>query len=91
DQFVRGVSQAEAEAIAGTPLAQGGWFYPLGGAIDPASLCRAQIAAARALPGAQIDVRYGVSVGRIERDDDGGLWRIYDDADALVTQAGVVV
>ncbi|WP_322006838.1 bifunctional tRNA (5-methylaminomethyl-2-thiouridine)(34)-methyltransferase MnmD/FAD-dependent 5-carboxymethylaminomethyl-2-thiouridine(34) oxidoreductase MnmC [Paraburkholderia tropica] len=91
DQFVRGVSQAEAEAIAGTPLAQGGWFYPLGGAIDPASLCRAQIAAARALPGAQIDVRYGVSVGRIERDNDAGLWRIYDDADALVTQAGVVV
>ncbi|WP_310632942.1 bifunctional tRNA (5-methylaminomethyl-2-thiouridine)(34)-methyltransferase MnmD/FAD-dependent 5-carboxymethylaminomethyl-2-thiouridine(34) oxidoreductase MnmC [Paraburkholderia sp.] len=95
DEFVRGVSREEAEAIAGTSLAQGGWFYPLGGAIDPASLCRAQIAAARALPGAQIDVRYGVAVARIERDEAGaekaGSWRVYDDAGALVAQAGVVI
>jgi tRNA 5-methylaminomethyl-2-thiouridine biosynthesis bifunctional protein len=89
DEFVRGVDRAEAESIAGVALAQGGWFYPHGGAIDPASLCRAQIAAARALSGAQIDLRYGVQVARIERA--GDVWQIFDTGGALVAQAGAVI
>ncbi|WP_028220071.1 bifunctional tRNA (5-methylaminomethyl-2-thiouridine)(34)-methyltransferase MnmD/FAD-dependent 5-carboxymethylaminomethyl-2-thiouridine(34) oxidoreductase MnmC [Paraburkholderia oxyphila] len=89
EEFVRGVNRAEAESIAGVALAQGGWFYPRGGAIDPASLCRAQIAAARALPDALVDVRYGVQVERIERA--GDTWQVFDESSALVAQAGVVI
>ncbi|MDR3100688.1 MAG: bifunctional tRNA (5-methylaminomethyl-2-thiouridine)(34)-methyltransferase MnmD/FAD-dependent 5-carboxymethylaminomethyl-2-thiouridine(34) oxidoreductase MnmC [Paraburkholderia sp.] len=89
EEFVRGVDRVEAESIAGVALAQGGWFYPRGGAIDPASLCRAQIAAASAFPGAQIDLRYGVAVARIARA--GDTWQVFDDGGAPVAQAGVVI
>jgi tRNA 5-methylaminomethyl-2-thiouridine biosynthesis bifunctional protein len=42
--YVTPVGQAEAERIAKLPLAQGGWFFPRGGWIDPATLCAAQCA-----------------------------------------------
>jgi tRNA 5-methylaminomethyl-2-thiouridine biosynthesis bifunctional protein len=89
DEFVRGVDRVEAESIAGVALAQGGWFYPRGGAIDPGSLCRAQIAAALARPDAQIELRYGVQVERIERA--GDAWQIFDTGGALVAQASTVI
>ncbi|MCG5079074.1 bifunctional tRNA (5-methylaminomethyl-2-thiouridine)(34)-methyltransferase MnmD/FAD-dependent 5-carboxymethylaminomethyl-2-thiouridine(34) oxidoreductase MnmC [Paraburkholderia tagetis] len=89
DEFVRGVDRAEAESIAGVALAQGGWFYPRGGAIDPASLCRAQLAAASAYPDAQVDLRYGVQAARIERV--GDTWQVFDASGALVAQAGAVI
>lgn len=89
DEFVRAVDREEAQRIAGVALAQGGWLYPRGGAIDPASLCRAQIAAASAYSGAQVDVRYGVQVGRIARA--GESWQVFDDDGALIAQAGAVI
>lgn len=89
DEFVRGVDRAEAESIAGVALAHGGWFYPRGGAIDPASLCRAQIAAAKAHPDAQVDVHYGVQVARIARA--GDAWQVFDEHGALVAEAGAVI
>lgn len=89
EEFVRSVDRAEAESIAGVALAQGGWFYPRGGAIDPASLCRAQIAAARSLAGAQIDLRYGVQVARIARA--GNAWQVFDENGVLIAQAGAVI
>ncbi|HKT94771.1 MAG TPA: bifunctional tRNA (5-methylaminomethyl-2-thiouridine)(34)-methyltransferase MnmD/FAD-dependent 5-carboxymethylaminomethyl-2-thiouridine(34) oxidoreductase MnmC [Paraburkholderia sp.] len=89
EEFVRGVDRAEAESIAGVALAQGGWFYPRGGAIDPASVCRAQIAMAKALPGARIDVRYGVQVARIARV--GDTWQVFDESGALIAQADAVI
>jgi tRNA 5-methylaminomethyl-2-thiouridine biosynthesis bifunctional protein len=89
NEFVHGVDRAQAQAIAGVELAQGGWFYPLGGAIDPASLCRAQIAAASAYSGAQVQTRYGVQVGKLERS--GDAWQVFDDAGALIVQAGAVI
>ncbi|MFX1673733.1 bifunctional tRNA (5-methylaminomethyl-2-thiouridine)(34)-methyltransferase MnmD/FAD-dependent 5-carboxymethylaminomethyl-2-thiouridine(34) oxidoreductase MnmC [Paraburkholderia sp. A2WS-5] len=89
EEFVRGVDRAEAESIAGVALAHGGWFYQRGGAIDPASLCRAQLAAASAFPDARIDLRYGVQVARIERA--GENWQVFDESGALVAQAGAVI
>ncbi|WP_213298465.1 bifunctional tRNA (5-methylaminomethyl-2-thiouridine)(34)-methyltransferase MnmD/FAD-dependent 5-carboxymethylaminomethyl-2-thiouridine(34) oxidoreductase MnmC [Paraburkholderia sacchari] len=89
EEFVRGVDRAEAESIAGVALAQGGWFYPRGGAIDPASLCRAQLAAASAFANARVDLRYGVQVARIARA--GDTWQVFDESGALVAQAGAVI
>ena len=85
EEYAFAVSRERAQEIAGTALAQGGWFYPLGGAIDPASLCRAQCAAA----GALLDARYGVSVTRIDRADD--QWRAFDEHGALIAQAPVMI
>ncbi|MBN3854422.1 bifunctional tRNA (5-methylaminomethyl-2-thiouridine)(34)-methyltransferase MnmD/FAD-dependent 5-carboxymethylaminomethyl-2-thiouridine(34) oxidoreductase MnmC [Paraburkholderia sp. Ac-20340] len=89
NEFVHGVDREQAQALAGVELAQGGWFYPLGGAIDPASLCRAQIAAASAYSGAQVETRYGVPVGKLERN--GDAWQVFDDKGTLITQAGAVI
>ena len=79
--------------LAGVALNQGGWFYPHGGAIDPASLCRAQCAFAAALPGAQVDLRFGVRMGQIARTSGPASdeWQVFDDAGKLVAQAGAVI
>lgn len=84
NDYAHAVSREQAEEIAGVALAQDGWFYPLGGAIDPASLCRAQCAAA----GNLLDARFGVNVARVERTDDA--WSVFDDSGALVARAEVV-
>ncbi|WP_028229102.1 bifunctional tRNA (5-methylaminomethyl-2-thiouridine)(34)-methyltransferase MnmD/FAD-dependent 5-carboxymethylaminomethyl-2-thiouridine(34) oxidoreductase MnmC [Paraburkholderia ferrariae] len=85
NEFVHAVSREAAQHIAGVALAQGGWFYPLGGAIDPASLCRAQCAAA----GPLLDARFGVKAARIERS--GEDWCVFDEHGALVAQASIVI
>lgn len=99
NELVTAVTREEAQALAGVALAQGGWFYPRGGAIDPASLCRAQCAFAAALPGAQVETRFGVRIGHIARagqgnqadDADDSDWQVFDEAGQLVAQAGVVI
>ncbi|RAR66784.1 tRNA 5-methylaminomethyl-2-thiouridine biosynthesis bifunctional protein [Paraburkholderia unamae] len=99
NELVTAVTREEAQALAGVALAQGGWFYPHGGAIDPASLCRAQCAFAAALPGAQVETRFGVRIGHIARagqgnqadDADDSDWQVFDEAGQLVAQAGVVI
>jgi tRNA 5-methylaminomethyl-2-thiouridine biosynthesis bifunctional protein len=85
NEYAHAVSREEAAQIAGVELACDGWFYPLGGAIDPASLCRAQCAAA----GALLDARFGTNVKRVERTAEG--WGVYDEADALIAEAEIVI
>lgn len=85
DEYAHAVSRERAEAIAGVALAQDGWFYPLGGAIDPASLCRAQCAAA----GDRLDARFGVRMARLERA--GDEWCAFDEHGALIARAPVVI
>ena len=85
DEYAFAVSRERAEEIAGVALAQGGWFYPLAGAISPASLCSAQCAAA----GALLDARFGTGVARIERA--GDAWRAFDDDGALIAEAPVMI
>jgi len=85
NEYAFAVSRERAEQIAGVSVAQGGWFYPLAGAISPASLCSAQCAAA----GAQLDARFGTSLARIERA--GEAWRAFDDHGALIAEAPVMI
>lgn len=44
--YVRYANRDEASALAGLPLATGGWYYPEGGWISPAAFCRALLEAA---------------------------------------------
>lgn len=94
NEFVTAVSREQARSIAGVDIAQGGWFYPLGGAIDPASLCRAQLAHAATLPGAQVRTHFGIRINRIARANESDAtseWQLFDDAGRLIAQAGVVI
>ncbi|MFP6557438.1 bifunctional tRNA (5-methylaminomethyl-2-thiouridine)(34)-methyltransferase MnmD/FAD-dependent 5-carboxymethylaminomethyl-2-thiouridine(34) oxidoreductase MnmC [Paraburkholderia sp. B3] len=85
NEYAHAVSRQEAARIAGIELAYDGWFYPLGGAIDPASLCRAQCAAA----GTLLDARFGTNAARVERTANG--WDVFDETGALIAQAEVVI
>ncbi len=84
-EFVTPVSADEAQKLAGTPLARGGWFFPHGGWIDPASLCTAQCAAA----GDLLERRFGVAVARMEHSSD--QWTVFDTAGEPLARAPVVV
>lgn len=93
EEFVSAVTREQAQALAGVALNQGGWFYPLGGAISPASLCHAQCAYAAALPRAQVETRFGVRIGHIARAgvQESDEWQVFDDAGRFVAQAGAVI
>ncbi|HTZ00319.1 MAG TPA: bifunctional tRNA (5-methylaminomethyl-2-thiouridine)(34)-methyltransferase MnmD/FAD-dependent 5-carboxymethylaminomethyl-2-thiouridine(34) oxidoreductase MnmC [Rhodocyclaceae bacterium] len=80
-EFCRFVEQAEATQLAGWPVERGGWWFPMAGWASPPSLCAA------ALTG--LEVRYGADVARTERQ--GGLWRLYDAAGALIAEAPQLV
>jgi tRNA 5-methylaminomethyl-2-thiouridine biosynthesis bifunctional protein len=84
-EYVTPVSTSEAGRLAGMPLARGGWFFPHGGWIDPASLCAAQFAAA----GERLERRFGVEVARLERS--GDQWTVFDTAGEAVARAPVVI
>jgi tRNA 5-methylaminomethyl-2-thiouridine biosynthesis bifunctional protein len=83
--YVSSVSSADASSIAGVDVARGGWFFPHGGAISPASVCAAQLADA----GAALTTRMNTEVARIERDGDN--WRVFDTHDAEVARAPILV
>ncbi|WP_144155980.1 bifunctional tRNA (5-methylaminomethyl-2-thiouridine)(34)-methyltransferase MnmD/FAD-dependent 5-carboxymethylaminomethyl-2-thiouridine(34) oxidoreductase MnmC [Paraburkholderia sp. BCC1885] len=83
--YVTPLSRAEAERIAKLSLAQGGWLFPHGGWIDPASLCAAQCAAA----GGQLERRFGVEAARVERV--GDEWGVFDAEGRMLARASVVI
>lgn len=83
--YVMPVTREQAQQIAGVDVAYGGWFYPHGGWIEPASLCAAQCAAA----GDALDARFGVRVERLERR--GEAWIAFDESGDEIARAPVVV
>ena len=83
--YLRFVDRDEASALAGWPVAIGGWWFPGGGWVDPASLCRANLAR----HGALIRPHYGCRVARIERHAD--LWRALDDSETVIAEAPVLI
>ncbi|APA86184.1 bifunctional tRNA (5-methylaminomethyl-2-thiouridine)(34)-methyltransferase MnmD/FAD-dependent 5-carboxymethylaminomethyl-2-thiouridine(34) oxidoreductase MnmC [Paraburkholderia sprentiae WSM5005] len=83
--YVTPVGAGDAAQLAGMPLARGGWFFPRGGWIDPASLCAAQLASA----GGLLERRFGVEVARLERSSD--QWTVFDIAGQVVARAPVVI
>ncbi|SKC52048.1 bifunctional tRNA (5-methylaminomethyl-2-thiouridine)(34)-methyltransferase MnmD/FAD-dependent 5-carboxymethylaminomethyl-2-thiouridine(34) oxidoreductase MnmC [Paraburkholderia hospita] len=83
--YVTAVSRDEAQHIAGMRVAQGGWFFPHGGWIDPASLCAAQCEAA----GGLLERRFNVVASRVERV--ANQWIVFDANDAAIASAPVVI
>lgn len=84
-EYVAAMSRDEASRVAGVDVARGGWFFPHGGAISPAAVCAAQLAAA----GDALTARWNTEVARIERD--GRDWRAFDASGAVIGQAPVIV
>jgi tRNA 5-methylaminomethyl-2-thiouridine biosynthesis bifunctional protein len=79
---------AAADAVAerlGRSVETGGWWFPQGGWVNPASVCRAALAA---FP-QRIATRYGVAVDRLERTDDG--WRLLAADGSEIARAPVVI
>ena len=80
-ELVSFLDHAAAEAKIGRPLAHGGWWFPAGGWVDPASLCNALLA----VGGGRIRAHYNVEVARLEQTIYG--WQIFDSADNLLGSA----
>jgi len=85
EEYVKWVDAAQASALAGETLAYGGLWFPEGGWLAPAMLCRAELVAA----GPALDARYGVSVDRLERRD--GRWVALDDTGRVLADAAVAI
>jgi len=77
-------AQAAAELIGVTPLF-GGWYFPHGGWLDPAALCRAQLLAA----GGRLTTHFATSADRLERRDDG--WHVLSQHRSIAHAPVVVV
>ena len=79
----------EAEARSGCRLNAGGWWFPGGGWIRPASLVAAQLAAADGRAGARIAAHFGTAVQAIARL--GGEWQAIGPDGSVIAAAPVLV
>ena len=84
-EYAQYVTREEASAHAGVPVAAEGLWFPTSGWMKPASLIRAQLAAA----GSRLEKRFGCEVARIgfER----GAWSAFDSANRELAHAPVAV
>ena len=80
-EHLRYVDREEASRIAGWPLANGGWWFPSSGWVQPPSLCRANLAA----QAERIRGHFGRTVARLEREGDD--WLALDAEGGLIARA----
>ncbi|NMG42412.1 bifunctional tRNA (5-methylaminomethyl-2-thiouridine)(34)-methyltransferase MnmD/FAD-dependent 5-carboxymethylaminomethyl-2-thiouridine(34) oxidoreductase MnmC [Aromatoleum toluvorans] len=85
DDFLRFVDREQAAELAGWPVAQGGWWFPGGGWVNPPSLCAANLAA---FP-QHIRCHYDRSVAALEHGPSG--WRALDAAGQTIAAAPVAI
>lgn len=83
--FVQMLDRDAASALAGTPVADGGWWFPEAGWVAPASLCDALLAAA----GERIEFRRDTALAALERSGDG--WTLCDTRGETIVHADHVV
>lgn len=83
--FARWAAPAEAAGLTGNGASHGGWFFPQGGWVTPASLCEAMLSAC----GAKLLRLFGRGAASLERC--GGTWMVRDEAGAEIASAPVVV
>jgi tRNA 5-methylaminomethyl-2-thiouridine biosynthesis bifunctional protein len=83
--LVRNVDREAASTLTGVPLAHGGLWFPGGGWLVPASLCRAQLRDA----GAAVAARFGMRVAACDYVD--GAWHALDAAGGRIASAPVIV
>jgi tRNA 5-methylaminomethyl-2-thiouridine biosynthesis bifunctional protein len=83
--YVTPASRDDAQRIANMRVARGGWLFPHGGWIDPASLCAAQCEAA----GGLLERRFDVAAARVERFEN--QWIVFDENGAAIASSPVVI
>jgi tRNA 5-methylaminomethyl-2-thiouridine biosynthesis bifunctional protein len=82
--LVRTLSQSEASHLAGVPVNGAGWWFPEGVWAAPATICTANLEAARAA----VTWHFGCRVAGIER---GDLWSVKDEDGKILGRAPVLV
>ncbi|KFI06346.1 FAD-dependent 5-carboxymethylaminomethyl-2-thiouridine(34) oxidoreductase MnmC [Massilia sp. BSC265] len=83
--FARWLERAEAEALLGLPVPDGGWLFPQGGWARPGSVCEAMLQSC----GNRLERRFGAGTIALEHDGDEWLARAEDGR--VVAQAPTVV
>ncbi|WP_374243644.1 bifunctional tRNA (5-methylaminomethyl-2-thiouridine)(34)-methyltransferase MnmD/FAD-dependent 5-carboxymethylaminomethyl-2-thiouridine(34) oxidoreductase MnmC [Zoogloea sp.] len=83
--YLRFADRDEASRLANWPVAQGGWWFPQGGWIQPPTLCAANLAAG----GDRITTVFGRRLARLERRGDD--WLTFDESGAEIARAAVMV
>jgi len=79
------VDARTASEILGHPVARGGWWFPSGGWVQPASVCHAALAA---FP-ERINCRFNTAITRLAHD--GEQWQALDSAGHVLASAPHVV
>ena len=83
--YLRFADRDEASRLANWPVAQGGWWFPQGGWIQPPTLCAANLAAG----GDRITTLFGRRLARLERRGDD--WLALGESGAEIARAPVMV
>jgi tRNA 5-methylaminomethyl-2-thiouridine biosynthesis bifunctional protein len=83
--YVQALDAAEASVRAGLALTTPAWFYPGGGWVEPAALCRAFLERA----GARARWRGGIAVQRLRAT--GDRWELLDENGEVIDAASTVV
>jgi tRNA 5-methylaminomethyl-2-thiouridine biosynthesis bifunctional protein len=85
DDYAQHVARDRAAALSGSPVGSGGWWFPGGGWMRPASLVAAQLAAADA----KLTPHFGTTVDAICRD--GESWQALAANGSVIATAPVLV
>ncbi|RJG04735.1 bifunctional tRNA (5-methylaminomethyl-2-thiouridine)(34)-methyltransferase MnmD/FAD-dependent 5-carboxymethylaminomethyl-2-thiouridine(34) oxidoreductase MnmC [Noviherbaspirillum cavernae] len=83
--YVQWLDADSAASLLDGERSLGGWLFPQGGWVRPASVCHALLAACHD----RLTTHFGTSVARIERVD--GIWQVYDNHGAMIDQAPTLV
>lgn len=83
--FAAFVDREAAQALIGRELAHGGWWFPGGGWVSPASLCAALLAAG----GDRVHARFATEVASLQQAADG--WQAIDGDGKLLASAPHVI
>lgn len=84
-EYVHLLTREAARELIGATPAYGGWYFPQGGWLDPAALCRAQLQVAAP----RLTVHYDTQAQSLEHRD--GNWHVLDHQHRSIAQAPVVV
>ena len=85
DDYVAYIDHTQAAALAGNPVAAGGWYYPAGAIVNPPSMCHALLAR----HGDAINARFNTEV--IQLRHDGTQWLALDAGGQHVARARTVI
>jgi tRNA 5-methylaminomethyl-2-thiouridine biosynthesis bifunctional protein len=85
DELARPVGREQGSTLAGIPVAAPGWWLPSAGWADPASVCRANLAAA----GPAVRCLFNREAAQLRRSGDG--WEVLDALGHPLARAPIVI